>query len=524
MARLILVADDSPTIQRRAQGILQGEGFVVETVPNGVAAIRKLPRLQPVLVLADVSMPGKDGYEVCDFVKTSKDLHHVPVLLVASDQEPYDEQRGAQVGADGIIKKPFSPHDLIAMVAKFAGLGEAPASLAEPAETLVVSSPVAPPEVSPMASEPDGATGGHDQDLAASSAGMAFEEPPEISAPPEPILEPWFEGATGPTLTAPESISETVVQPTPEPAPVAVEPTPEPIPEIATELVPVNPESISKTAVEPTPEPAPVAAEPTPEPIPEIATELVPVNPESISEIVVQPMPEPVPVAAEPTPEPIPETAPELVPVNPESISEILVQPMPEPVPVAAEPTPEPIPEVAPELVPVGSESITETVVEPTSELPSAASEPPDAASGVPCAPVSVTETVHPPAEAAPEAPPAVPAEDLVLPIVEGQQPKPMAATCMDSSALAAAAESQVYVALPEAEAAPWPEAGAVQPGMAPEPPPPVINPEWVHVIVRKVVMKMAPPVLRPELVGELIRALTEEITAELNSESPPRY
>ncbi|MGO8735542.1 MAG: response regulator [Terriglobia bacterium] len=486
MARLILVADDSPTIQRRAQGILQGEGFVVETVPNGVAAIRKLPRLQPVLVLADVSMPGKDGYEVCDFVKTSKDLHHVPVLLVASDQEPYDEQRGAQVGADGIIKKPFSPHDLIAMVAKFAGLGEAPASLAEPAETLVVSSPVAPPEVSPMASEPDGATGGHDQDLAASSAGMAFEEPPEISAPPEPILEPWFEGATGPTLTAPESISETVVQPTPEPAPVAVEPTPEPIPEIATELVPVNPESISKTAVEPTPEPAPVAAEPTPEPIPEIATELVPVNPESISEIVVQPMPEPVPVAAEPTPEPIPE--------------------------------------VAPELVPVGSESITETVVEPTSELPSAASEPPDAASGVPCAPVSVTETVHPPAEAAPEAPPAVPAEDLVLPIVEGQQPKPMAATCMDSSALAAAAESQVYVALPEAEAAPWPEAGAVQPGMAPEPPPPVINPEWVHVIVRKVVMKMAPPVLRPELVGELIRALTEEITAELNSESPPRY
>ncbi len=486
MARLILVADDSPTIQRRAQGILQGEGFVVETVPNGVAAIRKLPRLQPVLVLADVSMPGKDGYEVCDFVKTSKDLHHVPVLLVASDQEPYDEQRGAQVGADGIIKKPFSPHDLIAMVAKFAGLGEAPASLAEPAETLVVSSPVAPPEVSPMASEPDGATGGHDQDLAASSAGMAFEEPPEISAPPEPILEPWFEGATGPTLTAPESISETVVQPTPEPAPVAVEPTPEPIPEIATELVPVNPESISKTAVEPTPEPAPVAAEPTPEPIPETATEMVP--------------------------------------VNPESISEILVQPMPEPVPVAAEPTPEPIPEVAPELVPVGSESITETVVEPTSELPSAASEPPDAASGVPCAPVSVTETVHPPAEAAPEAPPAVPAEDLVLPIVEGQQPKPMAATCMDSSALAAAAESQVYVALPEAEAAPWPEAGAVQPGMAPEPPPPVINPEWVHVIVRKVVMKMAPPVLRPELVGELIRALTEEITAELNSESPPRY
>ena len=159
MARLILLADDSPTIQRRAQRILQGEGFEVETVSNGVAAIKKLPKMQPVLVLADVSMPGKDGYEVCDYVKTSADLHHVPVLLVASDLEPYDEQRGAQVGADGIIKKPFAPHDLIAMVAKFAALGEAPASPPALPETLVASSPVAPPEVSPMGSEPEGATG-----------------------------------------------------------------------------------------------------------------------------------------------------------------------------------------------------------------------------------------------------------------------------------------------------------------------------------------------------------------------------
>ena len=62
VARLILVADDSPTIQRRAQGILQAAGFAVETVSNGVAAIKKLPRMEPLLVLADVSMPGKDGY------------------------------------------------------------------------------------------------------------------------------------------------------------------------------------------------------------------------------------------------------------------------------------------------------------------------------------------------------------------------------------------------------------------------------------------------------------------------------
>jgi hypothetical protein len=99
-----------------------------------------------------------------------------------------------------------------------------------------------------------------------------------------------------------------------------------------------------------------------------------------------------------------------------------------------------------------------------------------------------------------------------------------MAATSLDSFSLAEAAEGQVYIAPPGAEAAPSPEAGVVRPGESPEHPPSVINPEWVYVIVHKVVMKMAPPVLPPDLVGELIRVLTEEITAELNSESSQAY
>ncbi len=104
--------------------------------------------------------------------------------------------------------------------------------------------------------------------------------------------------------------------------------------------------------------------------------------------------------------------------------------------------------------------------------------------------------------------------------LVEGQQPKPMATTSLDSFSLAQAAEGQVFIAPAEAETAPPSEAGVVQPGAAPEPPPSVISPEWVYVVVQKVVMKMAPPVLTPDLVGELVRVLTEQITAELNSES----
>ncbi len=106
-------------------GILKAEGFEVETVSNGVAAIKRLAVLRPVVVLADVSMPGRDGYEVCDFVKKSPDLSRVPVFLVASDMEPYDSAKGASVKADGIIKKPFESRELISLVVKFAEQFEA---------------------------------------------------------------------------------------------------------------------------------------------------------------------------------------------------------------------------------------------------------------------------------------------------------------------------------------------------------------------------------------------------------------
>jgi CheY-like chemotaxis protein len=128
--RTVLVADDSPTIQNKAKGILTGEGLEVVTVSNGVAAIKKLPQVRPQLVLADVSMPGRDGYEVCDFVKSSPELRHIPVVLIFSDVDPYDEEQGGRVHADGRIRKmasgkPFDAEELIAMVSGFLAQAEA---------------------------------------------------------------------------------------------------------------------------------------------------------------------------------------------------------------------------------------------------------------------------------------------------------------------------------------------------------------------------------------------------------------
>jgi len=155
VARLVLVADDSPTIQKRALGILKGEGFDVETVSNGVAAIKRLGTLHPSVVLADVSMPGRDGYEVCEFVKRSEEFGRVPVLLVVSDMEPYDSARGAEVRADGIIRKPFEPHELISLVERCAENYEALKPMPEVPRLAVV--PPTPEWVNPnedIASEP----------------------------------------------------------------------------------------------------------------------------------------------------------------------------------------------------------------------------------------------------------------------------------------------------------------------------------------------------------------------------------
>ncbi len=197
MARKVLIADDSLTVQKKASGILTGEGLEVVTVSNGVAALKKLPTVKPMVVLADVSMPGKDGYEVCEFVKNSAELGQVPVLLIFSDDDAYDEQKGAKVRADGKIKKPFDRDELIATVTKMVAQSEAAAT--KPSAPAVISAP--PPKSSvvtePVDLEPEIAAK-EKIDLSSLQSEVAFPEPALDdfpTPPPEPPLagEPMVE-------------------------------------------------------------------------------------------------------------------------------------------------------------------------------------------------------------------------------------------------------------------------------------------------------------------------------------------
>jgi CheY-like chemotaxis protein len=113
----ILVADDNSNIQRMVGLALRDQGIEVVAVGNGEAAVRKISDIRPDLVLADVFMPVRNGYEVCQYVKTDPSLAHIPVILLVGAFDPLDEQEAQRVGADGVLKKPFVPPDpLISMV------------------------------------------------------------------------------------------------------------------------------------------------------------------------------------------------------------------------------------------------------------------------------------------------------------------------------------------------------------------------------------------------------------------------
>jgi CheY-like chemotaxis protein len=158
----ILVADDNSNIQKMVGLALKDHGIDVIAVGNGEAAVRKIADIRPDLVLADIFMPVRNGYEVCQFVKADSTLSHIPVILLVGAFDPLDEQEAQRSGADGVLKKPFVPPDpLISMVKSAlvrAGVAHAGFTPAKPVEEVPapVPEPPAPRKASlPTFSEPE---------------------------------------------------------------------------------------------------------------------------------------------------------------------------------------------------------------------------------------------------------------------------------------------------------------------------------------------------------------------------------
>ncbi len=133
MPHKLLLADDSVTIQRVIELTFADEDIHVTVVGDGRQAIERVRADRPDIVLADIGMPERDGYEVAAFIKGDPRLAHIPVILLTGAFEPLDEDRARQVGCDGVLVKPFEPQMVINRVRELlSGRRPVAASLAPP--------------------------------------------------------------------------------------------------------------------------------------------------------------------------------------------------------------------------------------------------------------------------------------------------------------------------------------------------------------------------------------------------------
>lgn len=144
MGKTLLLADDSVTIQKVVGISFASEDIALVTVDNGDDAIARARALRPDVILADVVMPGKSGYEVCEAIKADPALRHIPVLLLTGTFEAFDSERATRAGAAGHIAKPFEAQALVERVKRLLASAPAPAPPAPPQPAPAVAARPAP--------------------------------------------------------------------------------------------------------------------------------------------------------------------------------------------------------------------------------------------------------------------------------------------------------------------------------------------------------------------------------------------
>lgn len=149
MSHKLLLADDSITIQRVIELTFADEDVNVAAVGDGQQAIDRIEADPPDIILADVGMPKRDGYDVAAYVKSRPTLAHIPVVLLTGAFEPVDQARATAVGCDGVLAKPFEPHMVISRVKQ---LLKAASGSASPRPG---PSPAAPQTAAPTSAAPD---------------------------------------------------------------------------------------------------------------------------------------------------------------------------------------------------------------------------------------------------------------------------------------------------------------------------------------------------------------------------------
>src|SRR5881628_1638198 len=134
MAKKILLADDSITIQKVVELTFSDGDYEVMVVNNGAKAVAKLAEMRFDIILSDIIMPEKNGYEVCEYVKSHPDYRNIPVVLLTGTFEPFDPDRADKAGCDAVVTKPFESQSLISKVEELISAAQSTPPAAPPAE------------------------------------------------------------------------------------------------------------------------------------------------------------------------------------------------------------------------------------------------------------------------------------------------------------------------------------------------------------------------------------------------------
>ncbi len=209
MSHTLLLADDSVTVQRVIELTFADEGFKVVSFSDGDEVVGYLGAgNKPDVILADTTMPARDGYDVATWVRGQASLAAVPVVLMTGAFEPIDDRRAAACQADAVLVKPFEPQQVVSLVKRMLG-GERGESLGEFAPPRPGAPPPTVESVAARAPDVDAYASRLDQHLAARQgrATLSRVEPPAASPDPEAIDQDGSAAAATPDQASGDSLA-----------------------------------------------------------------------------------------------------------------------------------------------------------------------------------------------------------------------------------------------------------------------------------------------------------------------------
>ncbi|WP_254424047.1 response regulator transcription factor [Thalassospira marina] len=112
----VLIAEDEETIVESLAFLMEKEGFSVRIATNGQSAIDMIGQDIPDMILLDVMMPGRDGFDVARTIRANDQTKHVPIMMLTARTREIDRRKGLELGVDDFVTKPFSTRDVVARV------------------------------------------------------------------------------------------------------------------------------------------------------------------------------------------------------------------------------------------------------------------------------------------------------------------------------------------------------------------------------------------------------------------------